>query len=248
MKILAILAGGFGTRLQPVVSNVPKPMALVFQKPFISLLARAWLARVTDFDTIVLSVGYKAQAIKRFFSENFEGIEISYIEEDRAHGTGGALIKICRANPHADICLINGDTWFLPSEEFAWPSEDAKPQLTLLLKKVEDVSRYDALHISASGKVESIRPHGHGNGWINGGVYIINQRGVDVIAKQPLEGLPISMEKDLFPSWIRNGEINMQGIKNDMPFLDIGVPLDYLRAEDFLRTSITNLDYITGRT
>ncbi len=56
-----VLAGGFGTRLQSVVSDRPKPMALINGKPFLTYLF-AWLQQ-GPVEEVVLSVGYMANSI-----------------------------------------------------------------------------------------------------------------------------------------------------------------------------------------
>ena len=69
-----ILAGGFGTRLSHVVSNVPKPMAPVYGKPFLSyvldLLIDAGIRR------IILATGYKHDCIESYFGNRYRNAEI----------------------------------------------------------------------------------------------------------------------------------------------------------------------------
>ena len=57
-----ILAGGFGTRLNHVVSNVPKPMAPVSGKPFLCYLMDRLVE--ADVERIVLATGYKHEVIE----------------------------------------------------------------------------------------------------------------------------------------------------------------------------------------
>ncbi len=52
-----VLAGGFGTRLQSVVKDIPKPMAPVNGKPFLAYLLN--YLRKYDISRFILSVGYK---------------------------------------------------------------------------------------------------------------------------------------------------------------------------------------------
>ena len=71
-----ILAGGFGTRLRDVVSDIPKPMADINGTPFLELQMRYWLKQgITRF---VLSIGYKHEVIFDYFGDNIDGIEICY--------------------------------------------------------------------------------------------------------------------------------------------------------------------------
>ena len=83
-----VLAGGFGTRLQSVVSDVPKPMAEVQKKPFLEHIL-VYLHQ-NGVDRVILSVGYKHKIIEDYFKRSFAGITIKYIIEDEPLGTGGA--------------------------------------------------------------------------------------------------------------------------------------------------------------
>lgn len=82
-----ILAGGLGTRLRSVVSDVPKPMAVVGGRPFLSHLMDYWISQ--GVDGFILSVGYKAEVLQKYFGERYNGIPLFYVVEDRPLGTGG---------------------------------------------------------------------------------------------------------------------------------------------------------------
>ena len=62
--------------------------------------------------------------------------------------------------------------------------------------------------------------------WINGGIYLINRSLLQVIP----EGAAISLERDLFPSWVGQG---LYGYCNGEQFLDIGIPEAYAAAGHF---------------
>jgi D-glycero-alpha-D-manno-heptose 1-phosphate guanylyltransferase len=86
-----ILAGGFGTRLQSVVKDVPKPMADINKRPFLEYLLQ-YLSQYS-VTKIIISVGYKQEIIKNYFHSNYEDIPILYSCEDEPLGTGGAIKK-----------------------------------------------------------------------------------------------------------------------------------------------------------
>ena len=64
---VVVLAGGLGTRLRSVVSEVPKCMAPVAQRPFLYYL----LNYLSDFpvERVVLSVGYLREKIYEWIDE-----------------------------------------------------------------------------------------------------------------------------------------------------------------------------------
>ncbi len=57
-----ILAGGLGTRLRTVVSDIPKPMAPVQGRPFLEYLMDYWIEQ--GIQRFILSVGYLAEIIE----------------------------------------------------------------------------------------------------------------------------------------------------------------------------------------
>ena len=64
-----ILAGGMGTRLQEVVSDLPKPMAQINGKPFLYYLFQ-WLKQY-PIEKLILSVGYMSESIIEYFGNSF---------------------------------------------------------------------------------------------------------------------------------------------------------------------------------
>jgi len=69
IKQAIILAGGLGTRLRSVVSEVPKCMAPVAGKPFLHyVIAHLSSQGITDF---IVSVGYKSESIISFIRKNY---------------------------------------------------------------------------------------------------------------------------------------------------------------------------------
>ena len=105
-----ILAGGLGTRLRSVVSEVPKCMAPVDGKPFLQYMLE-WLSRF-DVSHVVLSVGYLREVIFAFIDSREWPFEISYAVEEEPLGTGGGIrlaLTKCREDR---VIVLNGDTFF----------------------------------------------------------------------------------------------------------------------------------------
>ena len=103
-----ILAGGLGTRLRSVVSEVPKCMAPVDGKPFLQYLLE-YLSRF-DISHVVLSVGYLRDTIIRFVESRPWPFEISWAVEEEPLGTGGG-IRLALSKCHGNqVYVLNGDT------------------------------------------------------------------------------------------------------------------------------------------
>jgi D-glycero-alpha-D-manno-heptose 1-phosphate guanylyltransferase len=84
-----ILAGGLGTRLRPVVSDRPKPVAEVAGRPFLEHLLEQVLRY--EYDRAILCVGYRAHDVRSRLGDRFGSLELAYSEEESPLGTGGAL-------------------------------------------------------------------------------------------------------------------------------------------------------------
>jgi len=89
---VAILAGGFATRLGNLTEDRPKSMVEIQGKPFLEY--QLDILKKGGINNIVLCLGYKGEQIERYFVNGRKyGINIQYSFEDRLLGTAGALKK-----------------------------------------------------------------------------------------------------------------------------------------------------------
>ena len=104
MKVV-IMAGGKGTRIASVKSDVPKPMIPIAGKPILEWQVENLKAcGLTD---VTLVIGYLGHVIKDYFGDGSKfGVKIDYFVEDSPLGTAGALFKM---NLTEDFLLMCGD-------------------------------------------------------------------------------------------------------------------------------------------
>ena len=76
IRTAIILAGGLGTRLRTEVSDLPKSMAPIDGRPFLSYLLDYWLGQ--GVRRFILSVGYFAASIQHFFGDSYRSSELEY--------------------------------------------------------------------------------------------------------------------------------------------------------------------------
>jgi D,D-heptose 1,7-bisphosphate phosphatase len=105
MKVV-IMAGGKGTRIASVKSDVPKPMIPICGKPILEWqIENLKACGLTD---ITLVIGYMGHVIKEYFGDGEKfGVKISYFVEDIPLGTAGALFKMPELTE--DFLLLCGD-------------------------------------------------------------------------------------------------------------------------------------------
>mgnify|MGYP000739359097 CR=1 FL=1 len=218
-----VLAGGFGTRLQQVVSDLPKPMAPVAGKPFLEILLSELSKK--GFKRIILSVGYMADKIISYFGDEFKGVELVYEIEDRPLGTGGAVKQALQHCKTDHVFVFNGDTYLdldVDAAELKWQKNKA---MLIVAKEVSDTARYGRIVFEGDRIVGFSEKGVEGSGLINAGCYILP---VSVLDDFEL-GSPFSLEVDFFAKVVQQQRIDV--FVTNGHFIDIGIPEDYFRAQ-----------------
>ena len=218
-----VLAGGFGTRLRDVVSDIPKPMAPIGNKPFLEIL----LSRLAQkgFTHVILAVGYLAEKIIDHFGEAFRGMKISYVVEDAPLGTGGA-VRLAMTKVITDyVFILNGDT-FLDADftnvDNLWKRHH---QPIMVARQVPDIARYGALKVNDDRLTGYYEKGQTGSGVINAGCYVLP---VDALDSFEI-GKNFSIESDYFEKIYCNLFIRV--VLTEGHFIDIGIPEDFQRAQ-----------------
>lgn len=105
-----VMAGGRGTRIASVRSDIPKPMIPVLGKPILEHQIVALQKQgVVEF---FFCIGYLGEAIRSYFGDGSKwGVRISYFEEKEPLGTAGALYFL-KERIRDDFLLVNGDLIF----------------------------------------------------------------------------------------------------------------------------------------
>lgn len=231
MPSAVILAGGLGTRLRSVVSDVPKPMAPVGGRPFLEYQLEYWINQ--GISRFVLSVGYRHEAITEHFGSRYKGVQLEYAVEEQPLGTGGGLLLAAeKLKQDTPFLLLNGDTYF----EADWNVLDAcavehNADWCFSLFKTIEKGRYMGIEMSDQGLITSLKSGvEQGPRLANGGVYWVHPR---ALSGDWRSGERLSLEDDLFPQALAAGR-RILGIEFRGTFIDIGVPDDYHRAPSLL--------------
>lgn len=222
-----ILAGGFGTRLQSVVTDLPKPMADVNGQPFLNYQLN--YLKQYGVKSIVLSVGYLAEKIKNYYGTEFNGLRITYVTEAKPLGTGGGIRLAAEAVKDQHVFILNGDSFFdVDLNLFTKRHQQSKAQVSLALRTVEDGARYGTLEVNSDQRITSFKEKSgvSKKGLINGGVYILDTK-LYLDNTNPLENF--SIEKDFFEKKLQT--LLIKGFEFNAYFIDIGIPEDYNKAQ-----------------
>ena len=229
-----ILAGGLGTRLRSVVSDVPKCMAPVGGRPFLEWML-AWIEPFRPAK-IILSLGYLSEVVTDWIATAMKDypIPIEWVIEETPLGTGGG-IRLAMSKVSSGQCVIlNGDTFFdVDLNALCSFRTQTSAPLTVALKPMERLDRYGSVTVDPDGRITSFNEKRYcDKGLINGGVYCIDTTD-SLMADKPEK---FSFEKDVLEPQAAAGRL--AGFISDGSFIDIGIPDDYARAQTFLPANI----------
>jgi D-glycero-D-manno-heptose 1,7-bisphosphate phosphatase len=224
----ALLCGGLGTRLGALTRSTPKPLLPVGDAPFLDVLlfelARQGIRRV------LLLAGFAGEQVRDYarttpLADRF-GLDIDVVVEAEPAGTGGAVWQ-ARDRLDPEFLLLNGDSWFdvnIVTLACAL-REDPRAIGALALRSLADAGRYGTVAVN-DGRITQFaeRPDRPGPGVVSGGVYAMRRDLLDHL--RPV----CSLERDVMAKLAAEGRL--LGRTFDGYFIDIGVPLDFARAQE----------------
>jgi D-glycero-alpha-D-manno-heptose 1-phosphate guanylyltransferase len=224
MKLL-VLAGGFGTRLQSVVTAVPKALAPVGNVPFLHLQIANWKSQGVNSFTFLLH--HQSDLIINFLQEEQEiGVlkdcEVQCLAEPTPMDTGGAVAYAVDQLGLTDNFLVtNADTWL--GSGIANVAQAKAPAMAVV--KLSDSARYGRVQFDEQRLVTAFQEkisEGQVSDWINAGLCQLN-----AASFKDWDHLPSSLERVTFPAMVARRELTAVALQTD--FIDIGVPDDYYR-------------------
>jgi mannose-1-phosphate guanylyltransferase len=239
-----LLVGGQGTRLRPLTSHTPKPLLPVAGVPFLThQLARAASAGVTR---IVVATSYLAELFEAEFGNGSGlGLELEYVTEETALGTGGAIRNAAErlhSAPGDPVLVFNGD--ILSGVDLAALRDGHQASgadVTLHLKRVADPRAFGLVPTDTEGRVQAFlekpqTPEEITTDQINAGCYVFTRSVIDRIPP----GRVVSVERETFPELLTSGA-HVRGVVDDAYWLDLGTPAAFVQGSaDLVRGRVTS--------
>lgn len=211
-----VLCGGLGTRLRSVISDVPKPMAPIKNKPFLAFVLE--YLKKQNISRVVLAVSYKYEIIQEYFGNSYLGMQILYSIEKEPLGTGGAILEALNLINSDSCYVLNGDTFFdVNLDRLKLDNSD----ICVALKPMKNFDRYGSVDIDNNSYISAFNEKRFtSNGLINGGVYLIKKNIFNSF------NLP---NKFSFEEFFQENFLifNAKATVFDDYFIDIGIPQDY---------------------
>jgi mannose-1-phosphate guanylyltransferase/phosphomannomutase len=220
-----IMAGGFGTRIQPLTHSTPKPMLPITNIPMMEHI----LEKLVDVGMreVVILLYYKPEVIKNYFGDGSKwGVKINYVLPDSDYGTAGA-VKKAEEFLNKPFLVISGDlvTDFDLKKIFEF-HEEKNSKLTITLTTVNNPLQFGIVIVNEDGVIEQfLEKPSWGEVFsdtINTGIYVIEPEILDFIPKNS----PFDFSKDLFPKLMKEG-IKLYGYTAIGYWRDVGNPDAY---------------------
>ena len=224
-----VLVGGFGTRLRPLTSSIPKPMLPVGHVPIIErLVTNLGRSGVTD---VTLALGFKPEPFVAAFPDGeCAGVTLRYAVEPEPLDTAGAIRFAAEFAGIDDTFVVaNGDILTdLDVSALVRFHRERGAQATIHLVGVPDPSAFGVVALDALGRVERFvekpAPGTAPSNLINAGTYVLEASALQLI---PI-GRKVSIERATFPLIATEG--GLFAMATDDYWIDTGRPELYLQA------------------
>ena len=234
-----VMAGGFGTRIQPLTHSRPKPMLPVVNRPMMEHTMMT-LKELGISEFIVL-LYFKPEIIQDYFGDGSEfGIHITYVLPDDDYGTAGAVKLAEEHIGDENFIIISGDlvTDFDFQAIFDYHAKKSS-KLTITLTSVENPLEFGVVIANEDGKIEKfLEKPSWGEVFsdtINTGIYVIEPEILEYIPK----GANFDFAKDLFPLLMKEGVELIAGNAKGY-WRDVGNPDSYREVhEDIMNNRVS---------
>lgn len=192
---VVIMAGGKGTRLAPLTNILPKPLTPIGD----STITQHIMDRFAQFgcDEIYMSVNFKANLIKAYFSDAGPQYDIRFIEEKKPLGTAGSLYLLKRKIKKTFFlsnCDVMVDADYSDIVHF---HRERKNKITIVGSMKHFTIPYGVCDIKNGGDLVSVREKPEYDFLVNTGMYLIEPEMFSHIPDNTLMHMPELIEKCL---------------------------------------------------
>lgn len=227
-----ILAGGLGSRLQPLTDKIPKSMISVLGRPFLEYELK--MLKHYGIRNIILSIGYLGEQIKNYFSDGSQiGLNIKYSIEEKPMGTGGG-IKLASSLLKDEFFVVYGDSYLPIDYRQVMTFFKASGKIGAMVvydNKYGDTTVPCNISIDKNMLVRKYEKNSADKNLhlVEAGVLAFNKTLLNFIPDKKI----VSLEEEILPILIKQREI--MGFVTSQKFYDIGLPNRLREFEEYIR-------------
>jgi glucose-1-phosphate thymidylyltransferase len=234
-----ILAGGRGTRLNPLTISVSKQLLPVYDKPMIYYpLSMLMLAGIRDI--LVISTPEALPAFRTILGDGGQwGLSFHYKVQEEPRGLADAFLVGKEFLAGRPVCLILGDNIFFGHGLAEQMKNAARLESGALIfaYAVKDPERYGVVEFDATMRAVNIeqKPKHPRSHYAVPGVYFYDGRVAELAAgMKPSERGELEIT-DLNREYLRRGELRVELMGRGIAWLDAGTHESLLQAANFVQ-------------
>ena len=217
-----LMAGGLGTRLQPLTDKCPKPLLPVGGKPILETILESFAEQ--GFKRIFMSLNYKGELIREYFGSGDRwGVQLEYLQENIRLGTAGSLSLLPR--PTEPIVVMNGDLLTRPNFDNLLQFHIAQDAAaTMAVQRYDFQVPYGVVRLDGE-RIAAIEEKPVQKFFVNAGIYALSPEALEYVPADTFFNMPT-----LFERLIAAGRITAAYPLREY-WLDIGRLEEFERAQ-----------------
>lgn len=231
-----VLAAGVGSRLDPLTTQLPKPLVPVANRPVMQHILN--LLKTHGFEDIISNLHYQPEKIERFFGNgsNF-GVNLEFRTEKELSGDAGG-VRACRDFLGKDTFIVLMGDLLTDTDLSKIVAEHKKKKAlaTIAVKQVEDVTQFGVAIFNQDGFIQGFQekpaPAEALSNFASTGIYILEP---EIFEHMPATG-SYGFGRQLFPSLVEKG----------LPVLAVEIKDYWSDVGTITQYKVSNFDALRG--
>ena len=220
---VVLMAGGLGTRLQPLTYDCPKPLLKVGNKPILETILENFADQ--NFKRIFIALNYKSEMIRNYFGLGDRwGLQVEYLQENTRLGTAGAL-SLLPEKPTSSVLVMNADLLsHINFNNLLKFHDEAGSAATMAVREHNYQLPYGTVHFNGI-RIESIEEKPVQKHYVNAGIYVLSPEALKYLPTGKFCDMPTLFEQLIIADKITTAYLHREY------WLDIGRLEEYEQAQ-----------------
>ena len=233
-----LLAGGAGSRLDPLTRIVCKQLLPIYDKPMVYYpLSVLMLGGIREI--LIISTPKDLPMFRMLFGDGSRlGLQIEYIEQAKPDGIAQAFLLGENFLAGDGATLVLGDNIFHGKLDYFRQALARDEGATIFACPVKDPERYGVIEFDADGRALSIeeKPVAPRSHFAVPGLYVYDNQITEVcrnLKPSPRGELEIT---DVNREYLRRNQLFVEQLGRGVAWLDTGTPESLLEASNYIAT------------
>jgi glucose-1-phosphate thymidylyltransferase len=234
-----ILAGGAGSRLDPITRGTSKQLLPIYSKPMVYYpLSTLMLSGIRD--VLVITTPYEQESFVRLLGNGRElGLCIRYAAQPKPEGLAQAFLLGREFIGRDRVALALGDNIFYGAHvsDYLQRAATRTEGATVFGYPVRDPERYGVVEFDAEGRVVGLeeKPKRPKSSYAVTGLYFYDNQVVDIAANLTPSARGELEITDVNSEYLRRSQLHVEKLGRGTAWLDTGTPTALLQAANYVQ-------------